>query len=137
MFYGLKIPGFWDVFFSWEGRLNRKPFLLIILITDIFIFIPAAFVAGIYAESFQQQLFIWHILDCVILLITCCPTIKRLHDFGYSGGWYFLFVSLFILSLFSTHLVLTLIWMVLIFSILVLPGTKGPNAYGPDPLETK
>jgi uncharacterized membrane protein YhaH (DUF805 family) len=124
---------FWNLFFSWEGRLNRKPFFVVLLITEAFVFFPGALMGALFFKSLDQQILIWHILDLIILIITGCPTIKRLHDCGYSGAWYALFILLFLLSLLSTHMVLTLVGLLILCSLLILPGTKGPNAYGVDP----
>ena len=125
----------WKLFFSWEGRLNRKPFFVLLFITEVFVFFPGALTGALFFKSLDQQILIWHILDLIILIITACPTIKRLHDCGYSGAWYALFVFLFLLSLGSTHLVLTFVGLLILCSVLILPGTKGPNDYGVDPRE--
>ena len=56
-------------------------------------------------------------------LLTLSATVRRLHDTNKSG-W---FVILFLIPL--------IVLIVLVF--LILPGDKGKNKYGPNPLKTR
>jgi uncharacterized membrane protein YhaH (DUF805 family) len=100
-------------------------------------------------------------LTACLILLACAAVVRRLHDVGWSGRWmatyalmacafigFFFFqrygltqdpygsnnVSLFrwmpLLMLFS--LAMNLIGL-LVFVLCLLPGTAGPNRYGPDP----
>jgi uncharacterized membrane protein YhaH (DUF805 family) len=63
-------------------------------------------------------------------------TVRRLHDREMSGWWYLGFIvvvfALTLIPLIGTliTLVLDVVWIV----VMALPGTPGPNKYGPDPL---
>jgi len=61
----------------------------------------------------------------LVVLGTCIPMIsvavRRLHDYNKSG-WFYLLGFIPIVSLYVLY-------------IYVQPGTRGPNKYGPDPLE--
>ncbi len=97
---------------------------------------PGAFFAAYtLLGSLEKQMTVWHILDLFILGLTGCPTIKRLHDCNYGAQWYFLFLGLSLVTLMAPVRFLSFFWMIIFFSILLLPGTKGPNLYGPDPLD--
>ena len=54
-------------------------------------------------------------------------TIRRLHDRNMSGWWYLGFIVLGIIP------ILGLIVSIAFLVVLVLPGTPGPNKYGPSP----
>lgn len=56
-------------------------------------------------------------------------TVRRLHDLNYSGWIYLGVVLLGIIPIVGTIVQLVF----LVFTC--LPGTKGPNKYGPDPLD--
>jgi uncharacterized membrane protein YhaH (DUF805 family) len=55
--------------------------------------------------------------------------VRRLHDRDMSGWWYLGFIVLQIIPLIG--------WIASIafFVITVLPGTDGPNRFGPDPID--
>ena len=55
--------------------------------------------------------------------------VRRLHDMNYSGWIYLAVVLLGIIPLVGTLVQLAFI------VVMCLPGTKGPNKYGPDPLD--
>jgi uncharacterized membrane protein YhaH (DUF805 family) len=92
---------------------------------------PAAFQAG--AE--QPGLMLWVAIALAVfwLLASFIPSIavvvRRLHDRDMSGWWYLGFIVLQIIPFVG--------WIASIafFVITVLPGTDGPNRFGPDPLD--
>ncbi len=107
--------------FSFSGRANRARYFWHILLDD-FVVIGAVISLGV--------------LDLIIAPIFALPaigvalaaawaalviTVKRLHDLD-RPGWH---VLLFWIPLYN-------IWLGLV--LLLMPGTIGPNDYGPDPL---
>ena len=105
--------------FSFEGRINRAKFWLGVAIIYV---VPWLFfiLAAATNSSFL------YILAGLIVILSIWPglavSIKRWHDRGKSGWWILIgFVPLIggIWALIETGF---------------LPGTPGPNEYGPDPL---
>lgn len=100
---------------TFSGRARRQEFWMFIL----FNFIVAMVLLGIdVAIGANGILYIVYVLATI--LPTLAVTVRRLHDLGKSGGWYFIsFVPL-----------IGGIW------LLVLTATEGqrePNQYGPSP----
>lgn len=57
-------------------------------------------------------------------------TIRRLHDRDMSGWWYLGFIAVSVVPF------VNLLAAIALFVIMLLPGTTGPNRFGPDPKET-
>ena len=122
-----------EMFFSWEGRLNRKPYILRclalgLILTVVYIlpmviaFTPAAAQVGngiptMGAFSATYILYLPFIISGYLLAI------RRLHDLDLSA----FFILLSFVPVVSFFFALYLIFK---------KGTEGPNAYGPDPLST-
>ena len=112
------------VWWTWEGRASRREYVFQWCIrTAEILAIPIAF--GAFARATGQNLWPW---VKGTLAGYCCAkmfpwwgvTIRRLHDAGFSGWWYWLYVIPFG-------------GWVLAIGLLLHPGERGPNAYGIDP----
>lgn len=100
-------------YFSYEGRLNRKPYILRSL--AIFgVFMLLCIVSDASDESLGILLIIYE-------LATVMLTIRRFHDLGKDGWWSILIF------------IPTLNLLVLIY-LMGARGTAGTNQYGEDPL---
>ena len=122
-----------EMFFSWEGRLNRKPYILRclalgLILTVVYIllmviaFTTAAAQVGngiptMGAFSATYILYLPFIISGYLLAI------RRLHDLDLSA----FFILLSFVPVVSFFFALYVIFK---------KGTEGPNAYGPDPLST-
>ena len=122
-----------EMFFSWEGRLNRKPYILRclalgLILTAVYIllmviaFTTAAAQVGngiptMGAFSATYILYLPSIISGYLLAI------RRLHDLDLSA----FFILLSFVPVVSFFFALYLIFK---------KGTEGPNSYGPDPLST-
>lgn len=131
--------------FSFEGRINRAKYWLVVLIS---ILVMGVSVGILFALNFSMPGFI--IAGIIYLGLLYCGIAvgaKRLHDRNKSGWWLLVFYLLpnvlsgigsmsgspglnGILSLVSFAI---LIWAIV--ELGCLRGTIGPNQYGPDPLE--
>lgn len=113
-----------DMFFTYRGRLNRKPFILRGFAVSIFMSILSS-VMGVMSDSSSTALHIAALLMLPVILIGCVAScmliIRRWHDLGKSG-WFTLILIIPIVSFF----VMLYLWFA--------RGTVGPNAYGEDPL---
>ena len=84
-----------------------------------------AVAAGIDAGTglhFKDQAIGWIYTVVALLLVipSIAVTIRRLHDTGRSGWWWFLSL-------------LCGIGAIILFIFCLIEGTRGPNEYGPDP----
>jgi uncharacterized membrane protein YhaH (DUF805 family) len=152
-----------SLFLTYDGRLNRKPFN-IILVSSLLI----AFLLFMLSDSL--------LVGLIFIVATVCPVIKRLHDREYSALWYAYFLLILLLSvilmfaplsrvyefftvIISDHITLkegggwntpaaslaslavlglmtymgTMGWFMT--ELCFFRGTEGPNEYGPDPLD--
>ena len=119
-------PAFEDMFNLKSGRRNRKSFALfmlaqlgisISLFSVIFVVTPAL-------SEFEKGLIalLVFVVGVGLLMTQFCAMAQRCRDIGYRGFWVILnFIP-----------VVALIFQAL---LLIVPGTKGPNQYGPDPLD--
>jgi uncharacterized membrane protein YhaH (DUF805 family) len=140
-----------QLLFSFQGRLNRKPFLItniaIGVITTPLILLAlgmAGELAPVMAGEPPSTLFN---LACAIptILFGLAIGAKRLHDRDKSAWWLVVLyaipqilstasnwmegVGFFILSLINMAII---VWAFV--ELVCLRGTPGPNRYGPDPL---
>jgi uncharacterized membrane protein YhaH (DUF805 family) len=144
--------------FSFQGRINRGKYWLAVLIYVVVwvVFVAAVFmwIGGMNIDNLFSfagaGLLIWligFILFVAGLWSGLAIGIKRLHDRDKSGWWILLFwLAPSVLSSWQTatpdfggSFVLSLaaiaigIWAFV--ELGCLPGTPGPNQYGPDPLD--
>ncbi len=105
--------------FSFEGRINRAKYWLGVVAVAI---VPWLFF--MLAIAVNSTFLYW--IAVLVSLITIWPSlaihIKRWHDRGKSGWW--------ILIVFVPFIG----WIWALIETGFLPGTPGPNEYGPDPL---
>ena len=104
--------------FSWEGRICRRQYLLVLILVWIVSVILMNMIVSIGNKGLIQA-FLWFI--CLILIPT---QIKRLHDIGWSG-WIILLALIPGINL------------ILGLGLFLFSGTKGPNKYGEDPHTSK
>lgn len=82
---------------------------------------------GIFAGGFGLVLLVYWL---AVLIPSIAVTVRRLHDRDMSGWWY---GGLIIASLIPFVNLLAGIGGIVLLVFLLLPGTPGPNRYGPDP----
>jgi len=106
-----------ELYFSSPGRLDRKRFWLASLPL-----IGAQILGEILIRS-EVELALGALVYLAILIPSFVITIKRLHDRDRSG-WFTLITAIPLLGA---------IW--LLIETGFLPGTPGPNRFGPNPLD--
>lgn len=138
--------------FSFGGRLNRGKYWLGVLIIFL-LYLAAAIIFGIlYVVAGTTGSILGGLVGLAafvaVLWIGLATSIKRLHDREKSGWWILLFwLGPLVIGGVGTALsanspALNILFSVASFGISVwalvelgcLPGTAGPNLYGPDPL---
>jgi len=122
--------------FSFDGRLNRAKFWLILIATDIAVFVLLAILVAVTGGSMTMGEdgsmpsmgggVIGNLVALVIFVaavwIGFAVGVKRYHDRGKSGWW----------VLIALVPVVGGLWYLIECGF--LRGTIGPNAYGPDPV---
>ena len=97
-----------------DGRAQRSEFWWFILAQFIILFI-LAIIVGMISQSLQ------FIVSIVALVLYIPVAIRRLHDRDMKAWWLLLSLIPFVGS-------------IALLVIFALPGTPGPNRFGPDPL---
>ncbi len=98
---------------SFEGRMNRKPYILIPIVLNIISWIIFSFI-GLDST-------LGAIVNIVFLLIGISFHVRRLHDLDKGALWCLLFLIPVVNFIFALYLIFC-------------KGTTGSNQYGPDPL---
>ena len=108
-----------QLFLSPQGRLNRKPYWI-----GVLILLAIQLVGNLLFANFDREA--PSIPALIVSLLLLYPSvvlgIKRCHDRDHPG-WWLLIVLIPLLGP---------LW--LLVELGFLPGTPGPNRYGPDPL---
>ena len=107
----------WKKYASFGGRARRLEFWIWSLV-NIIIYVA---IAGIASSTDSSALFYVAIAFALLMTIPAIAvTVRRLHDTGRSGAWYFIsFVPL-----------IGGFWLL---ALILAAGQQGDNAYGPDP----
>lgn len=110
-----------DNYANFEGRARRQEYWMFVLFNLIFI-IAIALLSGVLASLFNAPFFMFLYIIYVlgVIIPSLAVAVRRLHDVGKSGWFYF--ISL-----------IPLIGGIWLFILFVTEGDKGPNQYGPDP----
>lgn len=129
MSFGTAISTCFSKYVTFSGRATRSEFwffilflwlgALVLTFVDSFLFGTVVTDGASFSASTNTPY-----LSGLFMLVTFLPAIsvavRRLHDVGRSGWWYWIgfvpLVGIIVLIVFS-----------------VTDGTRGPNAYGPDP----
>jgi uncharacterized membrane protein YhaH (DUF805 family) len=146
---GVRAMSLTQLLFSFQGRLNRKPYWTMAITTTV-VFILLLLLAVVTLREYGLEFLLVTIAILVILYI---PLIwiglalgaKRLHDRDKSAWWLLVFYALpTILSTVADRMedAQFIVLHIVSFGISVwafveigcLRGTVGPNRYGPDPL---
>lgn len=120
---------------SFKGRANRKSFI----IKTLLILFGGLFLVGnflLLAIKFRSYILTVTTISLFFgtLIAYYANMARRFHDLEMSAWWVLLFYLL------SSYLgreksALSFIPLICIILLAAIPGTKGPNKYGPDPLE--
>jgi len=121
-------------YFTYEGRLNRRPyFLRMAAYYGIYLIIWIIVVLADYGNDIGIIIFMFLLLlsipfHFVGFIFVVMQSIQRLHDLNKSG-WYLLIILVGLIPLIGGFIVLGFE-----LYLLLVKGTTGPNRFGPDPL---
>ena len=125
-------------FFYAQGRLNRTHYVLSIyawwaILFFVGIMLMISLGLGVLYDFANEEVysleslsvFRWCILGAgaliiaalggILIVVSCCLTIRRLHDFNFSGWWLVVFFALSVMSAYVLYLI---------------PGSKNKNRFG-------
>lgn len=100
---------------NFKGRARRREYWMFVLFN--FIFAIVAFVLDFVLGTYMM---IYGLYLLATLVPSLAVLVRRLHDVGKSGGWFFIILIPLVGA----------IWMLV---LLVTDGTAGDNPYGPSP----
>jgi uncharacterized membrane protein YhaH (DUF805 family) len=149
-----------QMLFSFQGRINRKPWWLVglaVMVTMVVVLIVTAMFGGVgismgdpmgIIATLGVMAIFFFLLIIPLIWIGIALGAKRLHDRNKSAWWLIVFYLLpGILDNVGSELGdgVSLIFSVAAFALSIwglvelgfLRGTVGPNQYGPDPLQAR
>lgn len=109
------------LFTSFDGRINRGKFWA----GYVVLWVATAVVVGLLSALLGDSASFWILYTvavAILIVAGLAVQVKRWHDRGKSGWW----VLIALIPLIGP------IWAIIETGF--LPGTSGPNEYGPDPL---
>lgn len=114
----------------WHGRMNRKPYVFLSLLTFIVFYIVKVLDPYVYPSLY--------IVTNVLMYLKFVWNAQRLHDINRTGVWTFITIP-FILATQAGPFMTVIGWIansVFFIYLLVAKGIEGENQYGPDPTVT-
>lgn len=112
---------FQALFLTNSGRINRQPYWIGSIVVAVISVVVDAIITAILGKGALGQTLVL-LISLALLYASVNIGIKRFHDRDKSGWWVLIaFVPL-------------IGWIWYIIECGFLPGTSGPNRYGPDPL---
>lgn len=112
---------FQEMFFSFDGRLNRKPYILRFLLRNAIIWCLGYLIGSLFAPDGTMFQILAFALTFIAALSCLSLYVRRLHDLDHGS----LMVLLAFIPMISFFFAVYLMF---------FRGTIGPNSYGPDPL---
>lgn len=108
-----------DHFFNWKGRASRPAFWWLYLANFIVVFI-AAFIDGLIGINTVGGGFLYWIAIIAFFFPVLSATIRRLHDTGRSGWWWWIQI-------------IPIVGFIVMLVFLCTKSDEGSNEYGADP----
>lgn len=130
---------------EFSGRSRRKEYWMFVLFNIIVITVMAALIfgvagagasfdeidagdpVGLYGSLFSGIGVVFLLYWLAVLIPGMAVSVRRLHDRGMSGWWYLGFIVASLIP------IVGFIASIAFIVVMALPGTVGPNRYGPDP----
>jgi uncharacterized membrane protein YhaH (DUF805 family) len=114
-----------DNYANFKGRARRKEYWMFVLFCFLFAIVAVILdnILGTTIEIGYQSLpygWIYSIYGLALIIPSLAVLVRRLHDVGKSGGWFFIVLIPLIGS----------IWLLV---LLCTEGNSGENVYGPSP----
>lgn len=124
MGFGDAVRAVMSKYATFSGRARRAEFwywFLAIILAEIVLGIIGGVLASVSDSLSMVSMLLLAVLVIAIIVPTLAVTVRRLHDTGRSGWWWF------IGAVPAIGPILLIVWY-------CTPGTPGSNAFGPDPI---
>ncbi|MBR5858686.1 MAG: DUF805 domain-containing protein [Clostridia bacterium] len=112
---------------NWFGRATRTEYWLFRLCSFIITIVAFSLAFAFGALGFKTPSILMYVAAYAYAVLQVIPSIaleiRRLHDTGRGGGWYFIRLVPYCGTIWA-------------FVLTLLPGTKGGNQFGPDPRDS-
>lgn len=113
-----------DNFLNFSGRARRKEYWYFVLVSFLFFFVFSAFYNFLQNNLSIEIIEILDVISVLVflfyLLLHLAVAVRRLHDTGKAGFYFFVFL-------------IPIIGYILLFSYLVTDSNSGSNRYGYNP----
>ena len=130
---------FVDSFFRTKGRLNRKGYMLRLVILLVLIFFCQIVMSQLANAqgNLRYAVFFFLIAQFILVIGNLFIAVRRFHDLNLSGYWAIIIGVLSATGVISPSIeVLTgLTQLGITIFLISIKGSKGENKYGTDPLE--
>ena len=130
---------FVDSFFRTKGRLNRKGYMLRLVILLVLIFFCQIVMSQLANAqgNLRYAVFFFLIAQFILVIDNLFIAVRRFHDLNLSGYWAIIIGVLSVTGVISPSIeVLTgLTQLGITIFLISIKGSKGENKYGTDPLE--
>lgn len=129
MFY-LFVKCFSKKYFQFSGRASRKEYISFILFYSL-INLTVKILFFVTNQEFLSAFVFCSILFFTIPSITL--TVRRLHDFNFSGYWNFIIIFILCLNEYEYKNIGVIIGFLFGSILIFIKSTLGPNRYGEEP----
>lgn len=132
---------FVDSFFQTKGRLNRKGYILRLIILLVLIFLCQIVMSQLANAqgNLRYAVFFFLITQFILLIGSFLIAARRLHDLNFSGYWSILIGIVHVSGLIIPDLqnIAQVIQLGITIFLMSIKGSKGENKYGKDPLKSE
>lgn len=101
----------------WQGRATRSEYWFFVLFVYLCVLVPAVLL-GVFKASESVSVTVLLIIYAPLFLPTLSVLIRRLHDTGRNGAWYWISLVPYVGG-------------IILLVFMCLRSDPGPNAYGP------
>ena len=135
------MSAFMDSFFQTKGRLNRKGYILRLVILVVLIFLCQIVMSQLTNAqgNLRYAAFFFLITQFILLIGSLLIAVRRLHDLNFSGYWVIVIGIMNVAGVLAPGIQITtgLIQLGVTISLMSIKGSKGENKYGADPLKSE
>ena len=128
----LFIKCYTENYFHFRDRASRKEYISFFLFYGMICLIYE-FLTLTFGFSLELE-FLFFIVDFFLILPFLNLNIRRLHDFGYSGFFQIILISVIITAKYLKHTFSIVIVVIFVLMLSFIKGTPNTNKYGEPPI---
>lgn len=131
--FKLFIKCYTENYFNFRDRASRKEYISFFLFYGIICLIYEFFTLT-FGFSLELE-FLFFIVDFFLILPFLNLNIRRLHDFGYSGFFQIILISVMVTAKYLKHTFSIIIGVIFVLLLSFIKGTSTANKYGEPPAD--